>query len=427
MKKQTLRYTVLSLLTFLSTCLYLFANTNLPQDECPKKSLDLNTEVEADHSLAYLNQLRLGAGLIPLTENISLGLAAQNHADYLIKNKKIGHYEEAKYRGYTGEYGSNRAIQTGYKTPMIIENVSSNNLNYQESIDGLMGAIYHRFGFLDFHIDEIGIGVHQDPNNPYQTAFVYDMGNQALNNLCTTPQQTQDKKPLVKVCANPKITFSKKRFFNAINSNSKLNHPLITYPYNGQSDIPPAFYEELPDPLPEHSVSGFPISVSFDESHFKSIEMLSFKLYDSTGKELTDTLQYNQQTDPNHKLKKFEFALFPLQRLAWNHTYKVKIQYKADKKREEKTWYFKTRTFQEPLHAVTAKHHHFKLIKGEAAIFYFPPHSPHDILPSLRYPASLDINFVDKNTIKITAKQAFKNRLILHIGSHQLSLDIINP
>ena len=85
----------------------------------------------------------------------------------------------------------------------------------------------------------------------------------------------------------------------------------MVYPYDGQEDVVPVFYEELPDPLPNHSVSGFPISISFNEIEFKSIKIVNFQLFDINGKEIRDTVFYNHNTDPNRKLKKYEFGVLP--------------------------------------------------------------------------------------------------------------------
>jgi hypothetical protein len=213
--------------------------------------------------------------------------------------------------------------------------------------------------------------------------------------------------------------------FNTIlSSNRKRNKKIITYPFNGQKDIPPAFYDELPDPLPNYSVSGFPISMSFNDSYFKNINMLSFKLFDDKGKEIKDTIIYNHQTDPNKRLKKFEFALFPLKRLSWNSRYSVKAIYKADGKLKTKKWEFKTRKFKTTFYKVTSNKNSFKIIKGKPTIFYFPPQSKRDILGSLKYPATLDISFIDKNTIKLTANTIQTDKVMINIGKYKLGLDI---
>jgi uncharacterized protein YkwD len=422
--KNTIHAIIMGLLTLFSAYLYLLADAPIPQKIIIKENPTIDINMEEKQSLYYLNKLRRGVGLIPLVLNHKLATAAKNHANYLIKNGIIGHYEEKDKVGYTGQYGSQRSIYSGYKTSMVIENISNNNFTYKESIDGLMAAIYHRFGFLDFHIDEIGIGIEQSKTDKAQTAFVYDMGSHNLENICQKKNSIKSGEYVANICADKSLKIEAKMFNTILSSNRKRNKKIITYPFNGQKDIPPAFYDELPDPLPNYSVSGFPISMSFNDSYFKNINMLSFKLFDDKGKEIKDTIIYNHQTDPNKRLKKFEFALFPLKRLSWNSRYSVKAIYKADGKLKTKKWEFKTRKFKTTFYKVTSNKNSFKIIKGKPTIFYFPPQSKRDILGSLKYPATLDISFIDKNTIKLTANTIQTDKVMINIGKYKLGLDI---
>jgi hypothetical protein len=423
--KSFVRITVWGLVSLSVGYVYLLAEaTPLKPRIIIKENPLIDGDIESKKTLEYLNQLRVGAGLIPLVANKKLESAAKNHATYLIENGLIGHYEQSDRVGFTGKYGSHRSVNAGYETFMVIENISNNNFSYKESIDGLMAAIYHRFGFLDFHIDEIGIGVEQSKSDKSQTAFVYDMGSKELVELCIEKSILKGGKYTNAICIdkNKKIELS---LFDKTLQNIRLrNREFIIYPFSGQEDVPPAFYDELPDPLPNHSVSGFPISISFNESNFKTVEMISFELFDSSGEKIEETITYNQKTDPNRKLKRFEHALFPLNRLEWGSEYQVRAVYKADGEVKEKEWKFKTRDFKTPIKSVLANSHSFKIKRGEDNIFYFPPKSKNDILGSLKYPASLDISFIDKNTIKLIAQRNSSDRLSLTIGEQQLILDI---
>ena len=405
--------------------MYLYAIANNPNSKTMRveKSLLLDISLEEKHTMYYLNKLRKEAGLIPLNRNIILESSAKNHANYLVLNHRIGHYEDENKTGYTGEYGSNRSVNRGYETSMIIENVSSNNRNHKESVEGLMAAIYHRFGFLDFHIDEIGIGVAQNLENRAETAFVYDMGSQKLEKLCIDAENKKILNPLKNICSNPNSNITKSSFIEAIHAHRYQNAKFVVYPYDGQEDVTPVFYEELPDPLPNHSVSGFPISISFNESQFQSIKILSFQLFNVNGEEIKDTIFYGQKTDPNKKLKKYEFALFPLQRLDWNTHYSVRVSYEADGIIKRRNWSFQTRNFDIPLVTVTQNNNLYTIKKGESTIFYFPPLSANDILGNLKFPSILKISFVDKNTIKLKTLDIFKGTMVLSFGKHQLKLN----
>jgi len=136
-------------------------------------------------ALNYINQLRVEAGLTQLVENSKLDIAAQKHADYLSDTNTIGHYENnSAYPSiyYSGVFPVDRGAAANYYSPYYSENLSSGQKNVYDSIDGLMSAIYHRYGFLDFNIDEIGIGLNY--NNSNGKIFNYNMGNSELNALC---------------------------------------------------------------------------------------------------------------------------------------------------------------------------------------------------------------------------------------------------
>ena len=422
MKKQTIHHIIMGLLTLLSGYIYALSITTATTPRIFIKKLpQLENNFEEEHALKYLNSLRIGAGLIPLKSNKILNTATTNHAQYLIENNTIGHREKISLSNYSGEFASNRSIKAGYHTPLLIENVSSNNHSYKESIDGLMAAIYHRFAFLDFRINEIGIAVNQNKRILEKTAYVYNLGNSYLNELCKNALINPNKNELQNVCANKHLKITSKMFHLALNANNKRNHPIIVYPFDKQQGVSPVFYEELPDPLPNHSVSGFPISISFSETHFKQITIQSFKLFNKRKEEVQESIYFTKQSDPNKMLKKFEFVLFPLKRLEWNHQYHVKVNYLEEGIKKEKKWSFHTRKFNYPFHTVETNTI-YSIKKDSEQIFYFPPLSAKDILGSFSFPSFLDISFIDKNTIKLTAHQALEEPIKLKLGKHSLNI-----
>ncbi len=411
-----LRTFTLGVLALFSVYLYFLSANNLPNiSNLIVKDVPLiETQIEEESALNYLNELRKGAGLVAFTSHKQLKTAARSHGDYLITNNTIGHFQDANKSGFTGTYASDRITHAGYATPLVIENVSSNNRNYKESIDGLFSAIYHRLAFLDFQGDEIGVGVRQNLDDKTKTAFVYDISAKALNQLYKEKNFANPKKGKI-----PNMVLQK-----ALNSHKENNAKVVTYPFKNQRDVPAAFFDELPDPLPLHRVSGFPISVSFNQAHFTSVELLKFELFNNEGILVNDTLTYDHKSDPHQRLNKFDFVLFPLTRLDWGTQYQVNFVAMVDGKHVKKNWVFTTRTFKEPLHKVTATQNKFTIHKNESNIFYFPPSSKLDILQSLKYPSSVDIEFIDKNTIKLTALKTSSEPVVLNIGKHILKLDI---
>lgn len=413
---------IMGILTLFSIYLYLLAEAPLQRVIFKEEPL-INTKIEEVKALEYLNYLRVKSGLIPLSENRYLKEAAKNHANYLILNRTIGHFEDRNRSGFTGKFGSNRAMFVGYKTSMVIENISNNNFNHRESIDGLMSAIYHRFGFLDFNIDEIGISIVQDLTDRSNTAFVYDMGSVNLENLCKGGSSRSFETYVIGICRERSLKIDGKRFTKTLNINRSKNSAIVVYPFDGQENIPPAFYDELPDPLPEYSVSGFPISISFNGFYFKRVKVLDFRLF--KGKEeIKDKVVYSRESDPNRRLKNGEFALFPLKRLDWDSRYRVEVKYLADGEIYTKSWSFKTKSFKSRFHQVTGKDGKFTITEGVPSIFYFPPTSKRDIFGDLRYPSFLDIDFIDKNTIKVTANSGSRDSISLKLGNKILNLEI---
>jgi len=406
MKKQ-LHTFIMGLLTLFSVYLYYLSAEPLLPTVTIKKNTLLNVANEEQKALNYLNKLRHGAGLLPFTQQEQLNVAARNHANYLTNHSLYGHVESKKHQDFTGELASSRIVYAGYASPQVIENVSTLNHNYKESVDGLFAAIYHRLAFLDFRSDAIGIGISQNSKKITQTAFVYDMSSKALEKLYENKQ-----------------TITQEKLTQALSINQKLNSKVVLYPFNEQKDVPVAFFDELPDPLPEHRVSGFPISISLNNYFYRSAKLLNFQLFNNKGEEILNTLTFDQESDPNKKLKKLDFVLFPLTRLEWNTQYNVKFLAIVDNEIFEKQWSFHTKHFKEPLHTVRKENQLFKVKLAEAHIFYFPPTSKVDLLNDIAYPANLDVEFIDKNTIKIIALQKIDKIISLNAGKHTFQLEI---
>ncbi len=402
--KNTLHTFIMGMLTLFAIYLYFLSAGPLSSQIIIKEFSTLNIKEEEENTLNYLNQLRTKAGLIPFQYHKILTKAAKNHANYLTNHLTYGHKEEKKFKDFTGLYASDRIQEVGFSAPQVIENVSANNKNYKESVDGLFAAIYHRMAFLDFRSDIIGIGVSQSKTHPSNTAFVYDMSAKSLEQLYKQENITQ------------------KQLTKAIESNKNKNSKMVIYPYDKQRDIPPAFFDELPDPLPNHRVSGYPISISFNSAIYKNAKLISFQLFNKDGVEITDTTILDATTDPNRRLTNMDFVLFPLKRLAWNQHYFVKFKAIVDKKLIKREWSFHTRKFNLPLYSVTQNNNSFSLNKGSSCILYFPPTSKEDLLGDIGYPSNYDIEFIDKNTIKLTLLSSQKRETILKLGKHYVKI-----
>jgi hypothetical protein len=283
--------------------------------EPDKKSPDFGTQRILDDSIyqasgfTYLNEQRSHAGMSKFYWRDDLAKSSENHSKYLTKNNEIGHYEDSGLIGYTGYSPNDRILDTlSYRPRMTGENVSSGNMNTQTSINTLFSAIYHRFGFLSYSFRDIGFARDSRDDYDYISAYTYNL---------STPSISDEQKK------NPKV---------------------VLWPYDGQQDSLTVFYEESPDPLPDYSRSGYPISVQFNPAKSGDIVWQSFKIFDKDGDELTNTRVLDKQSDPNSKFSSKEFALFPLDELASDAEYSVVFEYREDGGNVQKlSWSFSTR------------------------------------------------------------------------------------
>ncbi len=377
------------------------AATASPHQVIEKQTLPMDVPFERIQARAAVNSIREAMQMQTLSQNEQLNAAAQAHADYLVLNHESSHDEIEGHRGFTGIRPLDRAFYAGYNAAYVSENLSTKNANAQSSVDGLFSAIYHRFGFLSPSIDEMGVGVTQDQQNSRNSAFVYVMGNSELNRLCSVKSFSGFGKYVYKVCREKEHRIAEKKF-RKVQTYNKQNNPKITlYPYDGQNEVPPAFYSEIPDPLPEYEVSGFPISIEFNDYFFKDVQINSFKLF-KDSEEVSNVLLMDKQTDPNMKFTDKQFALFPLERLEYDTRYHVIVDYKTKGKSEEIMWEFMTRKPTETLHIITKKEEEISIAVGRSHLIYFRPLDAHDVVKNVQFPGSADIEFIDNNTFKLT-------------------------
>ena len=273
-----------------------------------------NIEGDLNSSLAVeaLNKIRSDAGLTTLKTNILLEQSAQNHADYawdvwINYRADVGHYEYTEYASeyYTGQlkeriqkvYSENgvQMLSSPYSEEYTIE--LNNNATYSTSLNSLMSAIYHRFGLLGTSKTEVGVG---------HSSGVWN-------------------------------------FNLASNSSQKLKNPsIVIYPYSGQKNTRRYFANnEVPNPFDGKGISGsvgYPISIEFASSTSVS----SFKLYEvasnGTKTEITNVLMMDKSNDPNGRFSSAQYALFPLDVLKANTTYRAEVVYSGG----VKNWEFVT-------------------------------------------------------------------------------------
>lgn len=284
--------------------------------------------------LDYLNEIRSSVGLTKFKESQNLKISAQNHANYLDKNsikaEDNAHGESQALPHFTGQNPAERAVFAGYNSSFVSENLSHNQINFNSSIDSLMSAIYHRFGFLNYASDEIGVA-------QSGKIYVYNMGNHELNLLCKSGGDFGKSGYYVTgICSDKSTKIKEKTFKNLTLPNEPK---FLLYP----SKLPALAYfgGEIPDPLPACKITANPVSVWANDN--LSLKMTDFKIFDGTD-EIKDTILLDKNSDINAKFSQNQFALFAKNVFEFDKTYRAKFSYILNGKSSDLEWEFHTKT-----------------------------------------------------------------------------------
>src|SRR5262245_20277472 len=155
----------------------------------------------------------------------------------------MGHYEDKKNNPfYTGNSPFDRIGFSGYNYAQAGEVVArQHSSDPAAAVDALMTAVYHRFIILSLDFVHAGPGVALQSNGGAEELDVtVDFGAEAL----------------------------------------PPPHSAVTvYPVLGETGVPTDFdpAQELPSPMPGHSLVGYPISIQVDAR--RALAVQSFELY----------------------------------------------------------------------------------------------------------------------------------------------------
>jgi len=349
---------------------------------------------EATDELAYLNCLRGLAGLTDLARAPALDEAAQGHADYLVANGQRTHKENPGLEGFVAETPAKRAREADYDAFWDVAEVIAYRASERAALDSLMSALYHRLALLRLDAGEVGMATASGGREP-EAAFVALTANPAMGENCDA---AEDGSGGFTLTCDPGYQATRTRAMED-------QPPWIPWPPPGAEGIPPAFFEENPDPLPDYSVSGYPVSLQFNPARVDEVTVNSLSLEEG-GQPVAPIRRLEAGTDPHERLTPYQYAWFPLERLAWGTEYRVTAEVVVDGQLKELDWSFATRELPGPVHTWAPDHHRFAVTSGERVNVYLPPASQHQT--GLRWEASrpaganLDIQAVDQNTLAIT-------------------------
>ncbi|HKL78201.1 MAG TPA: CAP domain-containing protein [Gammaproteobacteria bacterium] len=349
---------------------------------------------QAEDGLAYLNCLRQRTGLTGLEAAPALTRAAQNHADYLVTNGITGHEEDPELRLFTGEWPLDRARETGYDAYWDVAEVIAYRPEPQTALDGLLSAIYHRLGLLRLDAGEVGMATATtNSGTGPEAAFVALTANPAMGENCEP------------VAADPVKLDCSPDYQTTRTEPMTVQPQWVAWPPPEGAGIPPAFFEETPDPLPDYSVSGYPVSLQFNPTKVGEVTVNELRLR-RDGEPVAFITAMDKGNDPNQVLSGHQYAWFPRKRLAWGADYEVTAEVVMDGELKTLEWSFATRELPGPVHTVDSDTATVSVASGKRVNLYLPPASRHQdgLEWSLNHPGdtSLDSHAVDINTLAVT-------------------------
>lgn len=186
-------------------------------------------------------------------------------------------------------------------------------------------------------------------------------------------------------------------------------------------EVEPAFFVEDPDPLPDLAVSGYPVSIQFNPARAADVRVTAFRLFRGAGDppvEVERTRLFDRANDPNGVMGTHEFALFPLDRLAWNGRYRARVEALVDGEARVFEWAFTTAGDGLPVLTADTARARFVIRSGEDYLLYLPPRAdqPYTVLSSRtehQHGNRVSLAVVDPNTlrVRVDARQCERIRI----------------
>ncbi len=243
-----------------------------------------------------------------------------------------------------------------------------------------------------------------------------------FKNYCqaaSSTDQNMDASSYLQLC-NSDFKVNKQHSDQLDQQHFKRNPDYVIWPSAGAREVTPVFFEEEPDPLPDLSVSGYPLSLHFNPGKVKTISLRNFKLEkvinNKTSLKIKNIREINQKTDPQKNFTKLQFAWFPLQRLDWNSFYRASVTATINGRQREIRWAFKTKSVAEPILTIAPQQSTVTVPEGKWFTLYFAPNKrvPHplkNINLSWLGVGKAESDIIDSNTVQVrfnhTACQAF--------------------
>lgn len=249
----------------------------------------LEPDIYQQNALKAINDYRAALGLPLVKWNGQLALAAQKHAEYLLKNypqdykgsEPISHDEEPGKEGFFGKTAYERTNYFGYPYSIGEVNVPMSNNSLLSDLDSLYHAPYHRYTYMHPDAREVGVA---------------RVGKFTIAEFGGTPE-------------------------------NRKTPDLIVSPADGQKNVPVQWDgSERPNPLrfatDVHAPVGYPINAMVVGSEVNNTELVSAKLTNEQNEDVEIIVNKpGQDNRLNNKL-----MIIPRKPLAHNKTYRVSIE-----------------------------------------------------------------------------------------------------
>jgi uncharacterized protein YkwD len=263
----------------------------------------------ATDGLNWINYRRSQIGMPAMTHSGVIDIAAQGHSDYQRINDTVSHEQIVGKPGFTGAILADRLRAAGYTFgfPNAIGEVisaTSNGSGFYMA-EELITAIYHRFVIFEPVFQEIGTGAATTTAgyNYFTADFVTNNG-----------------------------------YGNGIAAGT-----IVTWPVNGQTNVPPNFFSdnEKPDPVPDINEVGYPVSVHTNLTRKLTVQAFTIRAHGSGTDLSTRLLVQGQDAEMIHNQS--AAAIVPLSPLAAATTYDVTFSGAIDGTPITRTWSFTTK------------------------------------------------------------------------------------
>jgi hypothetical protein len=257
--------------------------------------------------------------------------------------------------------------------------------------------------------------------------FTYKLGNSARDALCSGEDFDQAGRYYVGVCSDTALRIEASAYEDA-RADLALAAPDVTlWPPADGRDLPPAFFTESPDPLPDHDVSGYPVSLAFNPARITgAVTVERLEVFDPSGEPLDAARRILAPGDDiNDLFSDTQFAFFPQARLDWGTAYRVEADYRVDGGPLQRlAWQFTTRPLPHRYYVIDgATASSLDVVSGRDYSLYFVPRDATDVINRYRLSYAAQqapvIHFVDGNTLNVSLQGDTGDYMRLNLSNGQ--------